>query len=516
MKISFWGAARTVTGSCYLVEHDDIRFLVDCGMFQGNKALKERNYGSFPFNPTEIDFVLLTHAHVDHSGMLPKLYKHGYQNPIYTSSATAKLTEIMMPDSGYIQEMEVERKNRKLARAGKPLLEPIYTAADAMEVQRLMVPLNYDEEFSPAAGIRVIMHDAGHILGSSMLEIFYQEDGVEKTLVFTGDLGRNDQAIIEDPYHISKADFVVMESTYGNREHGAMMNDELPHFVQVVRDTFARGGNVIIPAFAVDRTQEILYMINDLQSQGEFPDCTVYVDSPMAVKATEVFAQCTDYYDAITRKLMHDEGRPPFMLKNLVYSRTAADSMQLNNVKNNAIIISASGMADAGRIKHHLKHNLWRPECSVMFFGYQAEGTLGRRLIEGEKKVTIHGEEIDVKAEIHNMEGFSAHADKNELMTWLKHFEKLPERIFVTHGEATGSEAFAELVKAELGVEACVPDHGSTFDLAAASVSEAETVTAAVSNEQLLLEINQSIMELALHQDIEKLMRVRDYIKQVS
>ncbi len=518
MKISFWGAARTVTGSCYLLEHENTHFLVDCGMFQGNKALKERNYRPFPFHPGMLDFVILTHAHVDHSGMLPKLYKNGFKNPIYTSSATAALAEIMLADSGHIQEMEIERKNRKLARAGQPLLEPVYTVADATEVTKLFKPLDYEEEFQPAPGLRVVLHDAGHILGSAMVEIFYQENGEEKKLVFTGDLGRNDQAIIEDPYHMKSADFLVMESTYGNREHGAMMYDELPHFVQVVRDTFRRGGNVIIPAFAVDRTQEILYMINELQLKGDFPDCTVYVDSPMAIKATDIFAAFPEYFDAITTKLMKDTGRPPFILKNLVYAHSAQESMALNQIKSGALIISASGMADAGRIKHHLKHNLWRPECSVLFFGYQAEGTLGRRLIDGEKKVTIHGEEIDVRAQIHNMEGFSAHAGRSELVDWLEHFEQLPQRIFVTHGEESASISFAELVREKFGVEAVVPEHGVSFDLQelAAQPSLSQEATPMLTNEEVLMEINQSLLELALHQDIEKLMRVRNFIKQVS
>ena len=518
MKISFYGAARTVTGSCYLLEHAGVRFLVDCGMFQGSKTLKEHNYAEFPFPPGEIDFVILTHAHVDHSGLLPKLYKHGFKNPIYASSATTALAEVMLPDSGYIQEMEVERKNRKRTRAGQPLLEPIYTAEDAAEIQKLFSPQKYGIPFNPAPGICVILRDAGHILGSAMVEIHYTENDIPRKLLFTGDLGRNDQAIVRDPEIITEADFLVMESTYGNREHHGDMEKEMPHFTSIIKSAFLRGGNVIIPAFAVDRTQDILMMIYELQKQHQIPDCTVYVDSPLAIKATEIFAKYTDYYDRLTTKLFKEEGKAPFKLDNLVYAQTTAESMELNKIKSGAIIISASGMADAGRIKHHLKHNLWRPESSVVFFGYQAEGTLGRRLIDGEKKVTIHGEEIEVKAQIHNMEGFSAHADKNELLAWLRHFQQLPQRIFVTHGEESSSLYFADLVRDSLGADTVVPQLGEVFDLSIASAAPlgAASSTDSGRRETVLMDINAALMKLAFEHDMDKLMRVRDYLEQIS
>ena len=518
MKISFWGAARTVTGSCYLVEHNNVKFLVDCGMFQGSKTLKENNYADFPFNITELSFVLLTHSHVDHSGLLPKLYKAGYANPIYATTVSVALSEIMLPDSGHIQEMEIERKNRKRQRAGLPLLEPIYTAADAMSMMTLFKGIEYNQEFSPANGIRVVMRDAGHILGSAMLEIFYEEDGSERKIVFTGDLGRNDQAIVRDPYIIDTADFLVIESTYGNRVHKGNMEKEVDHFSKVINDTIGRGGNVIIPAFAVDRTQDILYMLNEMQSKNMIVKTQVYVDSPMAVKATEIFARFPKYFDRMTAKLFDETGRPPFVLDNLTYVRTAEESQRLNAIKSGCIIISASGMADAGRIKHHLKHNLWRKESSVLFFGYQAEGTLGRRLIEGEKKVTIHGEEIDVKAEIINMEGFSAHADKNDMINWLKQFEKLPGRIFVTHGEESSAEAFADLIKEELQVETIVPYYGNTVELSIVSTTEiADNKEQQRQDElSLLVEINTALQTLAMSKDHDKLMRVRDYLRRIS
>jgi len=516
MKITFFGAARTVTGSCYLAEHQGVRFLVDCGLFQGSKALKERNYGVFPFNPGELDFMLLTHAHIDHSGLLPKLVKQGFKNPIYCSSATAALSEIMLPDSGYIQEMEVERKNRKLARSGQPLIEPIYTAEDALAVQPLMRTVKYGREFQPAPGLTVIYRDAGHILGSAMAEIHYQEEGALRRLVFTGDLGRNDQAIVRDPYVIKSADYLVMESTYGNRVHKGGMEEEIPHFTQVINDTFRQGGNVIIPAFTVDRTQDVLTMLYLMQKRRLIPDCTVYVDSPLAIKATDIFAKYPDYYDRFTMKVFHEEGKPPFMLDNLVYTHNTQESVDLNKVRKNAIIISASGMADAGRIKHHLKHNLWRPECAVVFFGYQAEGTLGRRLIDGEKKVTIHGESVDVKAQIHNMEGFSAHADRNEMLAWLGGFETLPVTIFLVHGEESAALDFAAAIKERFGVAAEVPYTGDAVELKG-GVAVVEHGKESLQPEQGLREkIDTRLGQLLDGKDEDQLVRILDFLRRIS
>ncbi|MCR4963414.1 MAG: MBL fold metallo-hydrolase [Firmicutes bacterium] len=517
MKITFLGAARTVTGSCYLLEHNNSRFLVDCGLFQGSKVLKERNYQDFPFNVTDIDFVLLTHAHIDHSGLLPKLYRCGYQNPIYATSATVALAAVMLPDSGHIQEMEIERKNRKRTRAGKPLLESIYTAQDAIDMQPLFREQNYGQAFEPAEGIKVVFRDAGHILGSAMIELYYTEQGQTKKILFTGDLGRYDQAITEDPETITEADFMLIESTYGNRIHGVDAEDEMPHFAQVINSTFAKGGNVVIPAFAVDRTQDILMMIHAMTDEGKIGPCTVYVDSPLAVKATEIFAEHPEYYDKFTSELYHKEGKPPFILDNLVFARTMDESLHINAIKSNAIIISASGMADAGRIKHHLKHNLWRPECSVLFFGYQAEGTLGRRLLDGEKRVTIHGEEIDVKADIVNMEGFSAHADKEEMLSWLDRFQSMPQQIFVVHGEEESALSFAETLHEKYGVETTVPQMGDMVELSAEKVviTGNKDFAQQVMYENILVDINTVVQKLAMTQDIENLIRARDFLKRL-
>ncbi|MDO4581055.1 MAG: MBL fold metallo-hydrolase [Bacillota bacterium] len=519
MKITFFGAARTVTGSCHYVEHNGIKFIVDCGLFQGNKAIKEFNYREFPFNPGELDFALLTHAHIDHSGLLPKLYKAGFKKPIYTTSATVALAEIMLPDSGYIQEMECERKNRKAARAGEPEIEPIYTAAEAMETQPLFCAKEYGESFSPGGGLTITFRDAGHILGSSIVEIDYTEDDKKQKLVFTGDLGRKEQAITEDPYLIKQADYLVMESTYGNREHHASPETDIPRFAKMINDTFYRGGNVIIPAFAVDRTQDILMLLYAIQEKKLITDCKIYVDSPLAIKATEIFAAHPSYFDKLTTEQFKVEGKAPFILDNLVYTSSAAESQQLNEVKSGAIIISASGMADAGRIKHHLKHNLWRPESSVVFFGYQAEGTLGRRLIEGETKVTIHGEEIEVKAHIFTMNGFSAHADKNEMLDWLSAFEHKPHKLFIVHGEENASLEFAELVKEKLGMDAVVPFMGDTVELLpteAVVVAQDKDYARTVLDENLLVDINTVLQKIMVERDIEKLLRIRNYLKRIS
>lgn len=518
MQITFWGAARTVSGSCYLLEHEGVRFLIDCGLFQGNKALKERNYGDFPFDPASLDFIILTHAHLDHSGLLPKLYRLGYRHPIYASSATVGLSGVMLLDSGYIQEMEVERKNRKRKRAGQPLLQAIYTADDAEKVQQLFSPQKYNVELSPARGIRVRLHDAGHILGSSMVEILYHEQGEERRLLFTGDLGRKNQAIVRDPAIIHRADYVVMESTYGDRLHQDDMEAEIPRFAQVVQETFQRGGNLLIPAFAVDRTQDILMLLYLLQRKKMIPTGKVFVDSPLAIQATEVFAKYPDYYDRLTKKLFHEEGKAPFVLDNLHYARTAEESKALNNIKSNAILISASGMADSGRIKHHLKHNLWRQECSVVFFGYQAHDTLGRRLVDGEKRVRIHGESVQVKAKIYNLNGFSAHADQKELLEWLGHFQEKPKQIFVTHGEESAL-SFAELVQEKLHMPALAPVYGACYKLSALGEPAQDcTEQLALSDLQpkaLLQDIHRLLDELTRDGDVEKLLRLREYLQQL-
>lgn len=434
MKIKFLGAAKTVTGSCYIIDTDKVRFAVDCGLFQGTRELRERNYIDFAVDPKSIQFLILTHAHIDHSGLTPKLCKNGFTGPIYATPATVELCGVMFPDAGHIQEQEVEMKNRKLSRSGKTLLEPIYTAEEAVECLDQLRPLNYDEVCKLAEGIEVRLRDAGHILGSSMVELWVEENGHREKIVFSGDLGQGAQPIIKDPSVIESADYLLLESTYGDRFHKGA-EQRAVQLKKVIDETMARGGNLIIPSFAVERTQDLLFDLSQLQSEGLlYPGIDVYIDSPLAIAATEIFQRSFDYYDQETMKLV-SSGHHPLKMPNLKFSRTREDSVLLNNIKNNAIIISASGMCDAGRIKFHLKNNLWRPESTILFVGYQAAGTLGRRILDGEKLVTIHGDQVAVKAEIKSIEAYSAHADQIGLMAWLKNFKKKPQTVFLVHGE---------------------------------------------------------------------------------
>jgi len=514
IRITFYGAARVVTGSCYLLEHENVKFLVDCGLFQGSKQLKERNYGDFPFHPGEIDFVLLTHAHIDHSGLLPKLYRSGFSGPTYGTSGTVELCQVMLPDSGHIQEMEVERKNRKLLRSGGKLLQPIYTAVEAEECLKYFKKVDYDQEFVPATGIKVTMRDAGHILGSAMLEISYLEEGRPVKIVFTGDLGRSDRPIINDPTIIKEADFLVMESTYGNRFHEDIDDNEIT-LAEVINQTFQQGGNVIIPAFAVDRTQDLLLTLNKMIEAGKIDPKCIYIDSPLAISATEIFCRHPQYYDEETTDFMENYGACPFLLPNLNFSRTAEESRSLNEIKKGAIIISASGMADAGRIKHHLKHNLWRKECAVVFVGYQAAGTLGRRLVDGEKRVRIHGEEIAVNARIVMLEGYSAHSDQSEILAWLAGFEKMPREIFVTHGEEEASLHLAQLIKERFHGEVTVPCIGESYDL----ITLAKEGTCPVPEEaaeDIYQEINRYLQRFLAGQSVERLAQIREYLRKLS
>ncbi len=516
MQITFFGAARVVTGSCYLLEHDGNRFLVDCGMFQGSKELKEHNYGEFPFAPNSIDFVLLTHAHIDHSGLLPKLYKHGYKGITWATVGTCDLCSALLEDCGHIQEMEVERKNEKKRRLCEPLLEPIYKVEDAVACHKYFKGVNYEEKIQLAPGIMVVFHDAGHIMGSAILEITYQENGAEKVLVFSGDLGRYEHYLVNDPTPVAKADTLIIESTYGKRCH-ENEEDNSTELADIINETFAAGGNVIIPAFAVDRTQDILMSLNELMEDGKIAKGSVYVDSPLAVKATEIFCQHPEYFDEKTTALYKKTGICPLKTDNIKLSITTEESIALNNIKKGALIISASGMADAGRIKHHLKNNIWRPECAVVLVGYQAMGTLGRRLQDGEKQVRIHGEGVNVKAKIATLAGFSAHADINELLTWLGKFEKMPQTVFVTHGEEGASLAFAETISQKFGVETRVPFIGEvakledhlTIDISKAKPVQTEDVA------RLVWDIGLMVQDLARASSADKLKQLKKQLEEL-
>ena len=457
MKITFLGATKMVTGSNFLVEGAGKKFLVDCGMYQGSAADELKNSTPFLFNVDEIDFVLLTHAHIDHSGRIPKLYNEGYRNPIFATKATCDLCSIMLPDSGHIQEMESEWKNRKRMRKGEEALPPLYTAEDAAKCLQIFSPVQYDQLIEIDENIHIRFNDAGHMLGSAIIEVWINENGVQKKAVFTGDLGNNDIPLLSSPTMIDDADYLVMESTYGNRLH--LRNDDKAElFLNIVYETLEKGGTVVIPSFAVGRTQEILYELNKIKEDEHDKEfytkyqklmtVPVYVDSPLAISATEVFRDNMDLFDEETQKMI-SSGDNPLEFPGLEFTRTADESKALNEKDESAIIISASGMCEVGRIKHHLKHNLWNPNSTILFVGYQAPGTLGRKIVEGAKKVTIFGEEIAINARIEYIEGYSGHADQEWLMNFVYSFIKKPKHIFLVHGEAEGQLVLKEKLEKE-------------------------------------------------------------------
>jgi metallo-beta-lactamase family protein len=454
------GAAREVTGSCYVVEVGVTRFLVDCGMHQGGDKEEALNFAPFAFDPLELDFMLLTHAHIDHSGRIPRLVKKGFQKPIYTTPATMDLAEIMLLDSAYIQETEAEWRTRKARRAGLRAVGPLYTQDDARKALELFKPVDYDALRELAPGVTVVFHDAGHILGSAFVELRLEEQGERVKVLFSGDVGQPDQPIVRDPETIGQTDYLIMESTYGDRLH---IHDGEPvdELAAILEEAHRDGGNVIIPAFAVGRTQELLYFLREILDKHGL-DMPVYVDSPLASKATEVFRRHREAFDEESWKLL-DEPGGIFDFPQLHYTSSAEESKALNG-KRGIVIISASGMADAGRIRHHLKHNLWRPEAHVVMVGFQAQNTLGRRLLDGEKRVRIFGEEIAVKAHIHDITGLSAHADQGQLLAWASHF-KPPELTILTHGELKAAMSLEKLLEDQLHFRVVVAEKNETFDL---------------------------------------------------
>ena len=473
MKITFLGATKMVTGSNFLVEAAGKKFLVDCGMYQGGDRDEMQNHEPFAYDVNEIDFMLLTHAHIDHSGRIPKLYKEGYRNPVITTKATRDLCSIMLPDSGHIQEQEIEWRNRKRKREGKEPLPPLYTAQDGIDTMEIFKPVNYDEIIEIDPNIYVRFNDAGHMLGSAIIEIWVKEDGKETKAVFTGDLGNNDIPLLSSPTMIETADYLVMESTYGGRLH--MRNDDKANlFLNIVSETLDKGGTVVIPSFAVGRTQEILYELNNLKDTQEGEDfkkkyatlmkAPVYVDSPLAISATEIFKENANLFDEETQAVI-ESGDNPLEFPGLQFTRTADESKALNEKNESSIIISASGMCEVGRIKHHLKHHLWDPNSTILFVGYQAPGTLGRRIVDGEKRVKIFGEEIAVNARIEYIEGYSGHADQEWLMNFVYSFITKPKHIFLVHGEPTGQEILKSKIVDEIGLPVTIPEYGQTYTL---------------------------------------------------
>ena len=473
MKITFLGATRTVTGSNFLVEACGKKFLVDCGMWQGRAEIEEQNAEEFEFNPTEIDFMLLTHAHIDHSGRIPKLYNDGYRNKIYAHKATCDLCGLMLPDSGHIQEMENQWKNKKRRRKGEKEMPPLYTAEEAIKSLEIFEPVQYDEIIEITEDIHVRFNDAGHMLGSSIIELWTKEDGKETKTVFTGDLGNNDIPLLDSPTMIEDADYLVMESTYGSRLH--LRNDEKAElFLDIVSETLDNEGTVVIPSFAVGRTQEILYELNKLKEVKDDEEfikkyeklmkANVYVDSPLAISATGVFRENTNLFEPeIKEEIIH--GDNPLEFPGLKFTQTAEESKALNEDPTPSIIISASGMCEVGRIKHHLKHNLWNPKSTILFVGYQAPGTLGYNIVNGAKSVKIFGEEIAVNARIEYIEGYSGHADQEGLMNFIYSFISKPKHIFLVHGEKESQDILKEKIEQETKIGVTIPEFGETYQI---------------------------------------------------
>ncbi len=466
MKLTFIGAAHEVTGSCHLLEVNGKNILVDCGMEQGPDLYENQE---LPIAPGEIDYILLTHAHIDHSGLIPLMCKRGFKGQIVTTFATSDLCGIMLRDSAHIQEFEAEWRNRKAKRAGAPLYEPLYTTQDALDAISLLAPCDYNQKIELCEGVQVRFTDIGHLLGSSSIEVWMQEGEVQKKIVFSGDVGNVEQPILRNPQITKEADYVVIESTYGNRIHSEERPDYLGEFTRILKETFQKGGNVVIPSFAVGRTQEILYFIREIKEKNllpEFPAFEVYVDSPLAIESTRVFTKNQrSCFDEEAMKLV-DSGINPLVFPGLHLAVTSDESKMINFNNNPKVIVSASGMCEAGRIRHHLKHNLWRPECTVLFVGYQAVGTLGRKLIDGAASVKLFGENIEVSASIESLKGISGHADQKGLLSWLRGFETPLSHVFVVHGEDQVTEEFAKVVTDTFGCPAFAPFSGGCVDLA--------------------------------------------------
>lgn len=460
MKLKFLGGTKTVTGSCFYIECNELRILVDCGMYQG-EGDDEVNRAEFDFRPDGIDFIFITHAHIDHSGMLPRVVKEGFKGSIITTPATRDLLELMLYDSANIQESDAAWLTRRAVRAGKPPALPLYTTEDVKEVMPLFDVKPYDKIVHLGNGMRYRFLDAGHILGSGTLEIWFQDGEKEKKIVFSGDIGKKGNPIIRDPLTPIEADFIVMESTYGNRLHKPL-KDSINELAEAIKITFKKGGNVFIPAFAVGRTQDLLYILNSLVRKKKLHDIHVYLDSPLAEEATKVYLAHPECFDEEAQKNFTTEDFDNSVRLHFVQS--VQESMALNRIKSGILVIAGSGMCEGGRMRHHLKHNLWRPECSIIFVGYQGKGTLGRKIVDRAKFVQILGEEIAVRASVYTINGFSAHADQAELIGWLSCFKDSPE-VFIVHGEEEVALSFGELVREKFGFKTNIPDKGDVFEL---------------------------------------------------
>lgn len=490
VDIQFLGAAKMVTGSNYLITTGNHKILVDCGMFQGNEEKEKMNYMDFPYDVTEIDYLILTHAHIDHSGRIPKLVREGFRGKIVCTKPTADLCEIMLLDSAKIQESDAQWENKKRLRTGQDFVEPLYTIDDAKESLKYFDPYFYDQRINLNEEISIRFKDAGHILGSAIVEMWAYEGGEVTKVVFSGDLGMPGRPIIKDLEFIDSADYLVIESTYGNTNHEPF-KDSTEKLIEIINRTALRGGSVIIPSFAVGRTQELIYELNKYYEYtpdiDEYMRIPIYIDSPMAVNATEIFQKNSSSFNHEARELIL-KGDNPFAFSNLRYIRTQEESMSLNKSSYPKVIISSSGMATAGRVRHHLKHNLWNPDNSLVFVGYQAQGSLGRILLDGASKVKLLGEEIDVQLEIYDLEGFSGHADQKTLLKWIDRFKTKPKKIFVVHGEENQAETLAHLIEDKFNIETIVPNMKDKFN---------------ISKDDIELKKGINIEPILLQQDIE-------------
>ena len=455
MRAEFLGGVRTVTGSATLLERDSLKWLVDCGMFQGGEELEKRNRKTQPYQAPKLSFILLTHAHIDHSGLIPKMVREGFRGKVICTQATLDLCEVMLQDSGHIQEMEAEWQNRKGKRAGRGEAVPLYTAKDAEKSLRCFQPVSYDGIVPLAEGLKVRFRDAGHILGSAIIEFWVEEEGQERKLIFSGDLGNSNQPIVRDPSIVEEGDVLWLESTYGNRLHKSK-EETVQELLKIVREAIAHQAKVVIPAFAVERTQDIIYTLGQSIRRGDLPPIPVYIDSPLAISATEIFKKNSDCFDRETQEILSG-GENPLDIPGIMFTRTTEESKAINEDSRPGVIVSASGMCDAGRVKHHLKHHLWREESHIVIIGYQAEGTVGRRIVDGAKTVRLFGEEIAVKAHIHTLGGFSAHADQKGLLDWVSHLHNPRLEIFVNHGEEKISLELSQLISERFHFKTTVP-----------------------------------------------------------
>ncbi|MBQ6814313.1 MAG: MBL fold metallo-hydrolase [Lachnospiraceae bacterium] len=472
MELTFWGAAHEVTGSCHMITIAGRHFLIDCGMEQGPDIYKNQELS---VNPADIDFVLLTHAHIDHSGLLPLLCKNGFTGQIYSTVATADLCSIMLKDSAHIQEFEAGWRNRKAQRADKPIYEPIYTMEDALCAIELFVPCRYDEKLQINDNVSIRFTDVGHLLGSSAIEVWLTEGEESRKIVFSGDLGNSDQPILKNPATVKGCDYLVIESTYGDRVHSEEKIDHIAELTDILRETFIRGGNVVIPSFAVGRTQEILYFIREIKERNllpEFAGFKVYLDSPLAIESTHIFSKNKyDCFDDAALELIR-QGINPLVFDGLITATTSDDSRLINEDPRPKVIISASGMCEAGRIRHHLKHNLWRHDSTILFAGYQAMGTMGRKIVEGAESVKLFGEVIHINAQIKTLVGVSGHADKNGLINWISAMEEKPAKVFVVHGDDEVTDHFSDLITDTFNIPAFAPYSGGVVNLITGEVLE--------------------------------------------